>query len=249
MKIIAVIPARFGSTRFPGKPLVELKGKKIIQWVVEGARTSSLVKEVYVATDDQRIADFCKTIPVPVLMTRSDCPTGTDRIYEATQHLDFDCVLNIQGDEPLISKEYIDPLAQAFIKNPSLEMATLAHPLHAEDVDNLNAVKVISNVNQEAIYFSRFPIPFSREKFKPAASEQVSDFQQMPAMKHIGLYGYSKKFLKTFCTTPQTLLEKNESLEQLRALYLGVRIKVLPVAKPTYGVDTPEDLQKLEALL
>lgn len=246
MKIIAVIPARFGSTRFPGKPLVELKGKKIIQWVVEGARTSSLVQAVYVATDDQRIADFCKTINVEVLMTRSDCPTGTDRIYEATKNLDFDCVLNIQGDEPLISKEYIDPLAQAFLQDPSLQMATLAHPLKAEDLDNLNAVKVITNKNQEAIYFSRFPIPYSREKFQ---ENKTTDFAQMPAMKHIGLYGYSKQFLKTFCTAPMAALEKHESLEQLRALYLGVRIKVLPVAKPTYGVDTPEDLQKLEALL
>lgn len=246
MKIIAVIPARFGSTRFPGKPLVELKGKKIIQWVVEGARTSSLVQDVYVATDDQRIADFCRSINVEVLMTRSDCPTGTDRIYEATKNLDFDCVLNIQGDEPLISKEYIDPLAQAFLNDPKLQMATLAHPLHAEEIDNLNAVKVITNINQEAIYFSRFPIPFSREKFQENNGLPLTE---QPALKHIGLYGYSKQFLQKFCTTPQTALEKNESLEQLRALYLGVRIKVLPVAKPTYGVDTPEDLQKLEALL
>ncbi|MBC7467005.1 MAG: 3-deoxy-manno-octulosonate cytidylyltransferase [Bdellovibrio sp.] len=246
MKIIAVIPARFGSTRFPGKPLVELKGKKIIQWVVEGARTSSLVQAVYVATDDQRIADFCKSIGVEVLMTRSDCPTGTDRIYEATKNLDFDCVLNIQGDEPLITKDYIDPLAQAFLNDAKLEMATLAHPLHAEDLDNLNAVKVITNINQEAIYFSRFPIPFSREKFQ---GNDGLTLNQLPVMKHIGLYGYSKQFLQKFCTTDQTALEKKESLEQLRALYLGVRIKVLPVEKPTYGVDTPEDLQKLEALL
>jgi 3-deoxy-manno-octulosonate cytidylyltransferase (CMP-KDO synthetase) len=246
VKIIAVIPARFGSTRFPGKPLAELKGKKIIQWVVEGARTSTLVQDVFVATDDQRIADFCKTIPVQVLMTSPDCPTGTDRIYEATKNLDFDCVLNIQGDEPLITKEYIDPLAQAFLNDPKLEMATLAHPLKAEDIDNLNAVKVITNQKQEAIYFSRFPIPFSREKFQECSTADLTD---LPAMKHIGLYGYSKSFLKRFCSTPQTKLEKNESLEQLRALYLGVRIKVLPVAKPTYGVDTPEDLQKLEAFL
>ncbi|MFZ3228688.1 MAG: 3-deoxy-manno-octulosonate cytidylyltransferase [Pseudobdellovibrio sp.] len=246
MKTIAVIPARFGSTRFPGKPLVELKGKKIIQWVVEGARTSSLVDDIYVATDDERIADFCRTIKVNVLMTRSDCPTGTDRIFEATKNLDFDVVLNIQGDEPLISKEYIDPLAQAFVNDSNLQMATLAHPLKAEDLDNPNAVKVILNQKQEAIYFSRFPIPFSREKFQ---ENDGTDFMQMPALKHIGLYGYSKNFLKLFCASPQSLLEKNESLEQLRALYLGARIKVLPVEKPTYGVDTPEDLQKLEALL
>lgn len=246
MKIIAVIPARFASTRFSGKPLVELKGKKIIQWVVEGARSSSLISEVYVATDDQRIADFCKTIPVQVVMTSPDCPTGTDRIFEATKNLDFDVVINVQGDEPLISKDYIDPLARAFINNSKLEMATLAHPLKAEDIDNLNAVKVITNIRQEAIYFSRFPIPYSREKFQENAKP---DLNNLPVMKHIGLYGFSKSFLKTFCTTPQTTLEKNESLEQLRAVYLGVPIQVIAVEKPTYGVDTPEDLQKLEALL
>lgn len=246
MKIIAVIPARFGSTRFPGKPLAELKGKKILQWVVEGARTSSLIQEIYVATDDQRIFDFCKSIQVEAIMTSVDCATGTDRIFQATQNLNFDCVLNIQGDEPLISKEYIDPLANAFLQNPLLQMATLAHPLQAEDLHNLNAVKVITNCNQEAIYFSRFPIPFSRQNFM--VPKAVADHSS-PVMKHIGLYGYSKKFLKIFCSAEPCQIEKHESLEQLRALYLGVQIKVLTVSTPTYGVDTPEDLQKLEALL
>lgn len=246
MKIIAIIPVRWGSTRFPGKPLAELKGKKILQWVVEGTRTSSLIQKIYVATDDQRIFDFCKKIQVEVLMTSSDCPTGTDRIYEASKNLDFDCVLNIQGDEPLITQEYIDPLAQAFLNDMTLQMATLAHPLMEEDINNLNAVKVISNYRQEAIYFSRFPIPYSRQKLIETRSPKALE---NPAMKHIGLYGYSKEFLKIFCSTKPPAIEKYESLEQLRALYLGARIKVLPVSKPTYGVDTIEDLQKLEALL
>ncbi len=246
MKIIAVIPARFGSTRFPGKPLAELKGKKILQWVVEGARTSSLIEKIYVATDDQRIYDFCESIQVEVIMTSADCPTGTDRIYQATQDLDFDCVLNIQGDEPLISKFYIDPLANAFLQQPALQMATLAHPLEADDLHNLNAVKVVSNQYQEAIYFSRFPVPFSRQNF--TVPNAITNHTS-PAMKHIGLYGYSKQFLKTFCLAEPCQIEKYESLEQLRALYLGAKIKVLTVSKPTYGVDTVEDLQKLEALL
>ncbi|MBC7421785.1 MAG: 3-deoxy-manno-octulosonate cytidylyltransferase [Bdellovibrio sp.] len=239
MKIIAVIPARYGSTRFPGKPLVNLKGKPLLQWVVEGTRTSSLIQKIYVATDDARIQELCKKINVDCLMTRSDCPTGTDRLFEATQNLDFDVALNIQSDEPLINHEYIDPLVQAFLQNPQLDMATLAHPLAAEDIDNKNAVKVITNVNNEAIYFSRFAIPYSREKFAFNG----------PAMKHIGLYAFSKAFLQKFCSSPQSEIEKSESLEQLRALYLGAKIKVLRVEKPTYGVDTPEDLQKLEAAL
>ncbi len=238
MKIIGVIPVRYNSTRFPGKPLAELRGKKILQWVVDGARTSELLSDLFVATDDLRIAEFCKKINVQVIMTDPDCATGTDRIFQATKDLVFDRVINIQGDEPLITKYYIDPLAQCFLEDPSLIMATLAHDLTASDLNNLNAVKVVTNLNGEAVYFSRFPIPFSREPFSAGT-----------AMKHIGMYGYSKEFLQRFCAAPQSSIEKAESLEQLRALYLGARIKVLKVEKPTYGVDTPEDLQKLEALL
>lgn len=239
MKIIAVIPARYGSTRFPGKPLELLKGRPLLQWVIEGAAKSKLIQQVYVATDDERIADLARQLKTDVVMTSPDCATGTDRIFEATRNIDYDVVLNIQGDEPLIDCDYIDPLAQAFLNNPHLDMATLAHPLALEDLANQNAVKVITNTHDEAIYFSRFPIPYSRE----AAGESSV------ALKHIGLYGYQKSFLQKFCTSPQALIEKHESLEQLRALYLGAKIKVLRVAKPTYGVDTPEDLQKLEALL
>lgn len=239
MKIIAVIPARYGSSRFPGKPLERLKGRPLLEWVIEGASKSQLLQKVYVATDDERIAALARSLNTEVFMTSSHCATGTDRIFEATRNLHYDVVLNIQGDEPLIGCEYIDPLAQAFLSNPELDMATLAHPLSTEDLENPNAVKVITNIRDEAIYFSRFPIPHSRE---PASNGAAS-------MKHIGLYGYQKSFLQKFCTSPQALIEKCESLEQLRALYLGARIKVLKVEKPTYGVDTPEDLQKLEALL
>lgn len=239
MKIIAVIPARYGSTRFPGKPLVKLKGKPLIQWVIEGAKSAKLVSEVYVATDDQRIADAVTAAGGKFLMTRSECPTGTDRIYEATQNLNFDVVLNIQGDEPQITAEYIDLLAKAFIDQPTLDMATLAHSIALEDIENPNAVKVIKNANHEAIYFSRFAIPYSREK---VAGQPACE-------KHIGLYGYSKNFLSKFCKSEQSVIEKAESLEQLRALHLGAKIKVLSVKKPIQGVDTPEDLAKLEKIL
>ena len=243
IRTIAIIPARYGSTRFPGKPLQLLKGKPLLQWVVEGTKTSSRVQKVYVATDDQCIQTLCEKIEVDCLMTSSNCPTGTDRLYEASKDLDFDVVLNIQGDEPLINQHYIDPLAEAFLIDSELDMATLAHSISYEDLENRNAVKVITNQNNEAIYFSRFAIPYSREK------ETNQSASPSAAMKHIGLYGYSRRFLQKFCSSPQAAIEKFESLEQLRALYLGAKIKVLKVEKPTYGVDTPEDLQKLEALL
>lgn len=240
MKIIGVIPARYGSTRFPGKPLVMLKDKPLLQWVVEGARKSKLLSQVIVATDDERIQKLCHDMKVDVVMTSPDCPTGTDRLFEATKNLNFDVAINIQGDEPLIDESYIDPLASAFIENSNLDMATLAHRLEPQDIDNLNAVKVIKNQKSEAIYFSRFAIPFSRKNFEAGSTA---------ALKHIGLYGYTKAFLQRFCSTPPTELELNESLEQLRALYLGAKIKVIQVEKPTYGVDTEADLRKLEALL
>ena len=240
MKIIGVIPARFASTRFPGKPLEKLKGRALIEWVIEGAQKSKLLSSLTVATDDHRIEAAVKKIGIPVIMTPSECATGSDRIFAATQKLTYDAVINIQGDEPLIDQTYIDPLAQAFLENKGLDMATLAHALEPSDVENKNAVKVIINAANEAIYFSRFSIPYSRELFSKG---------DKTALKHIGLYGFTKSFLQKFCSTPQTDLERCESLEQLRALYLGARIKVLEVEKPTYGVDTPEDLRKLEALL
>lgn len=253
LKIIAVIPARYASTRFPGKPLEKLQGKEILHWVVDGARTSRYLDEIYVATDDSRIQLLCEKIKVPCIMTSSDCATGTDRLYQATENLEFDVVLNIQGDEPLINNTFIDPLAESFLFtnknhqnmdiNSKIDMATLAHPINHDDLANFNSVKVILNQNNEAIYFSRFPIPYSRQK------EQLQKIESTTVLKHIGLYGYRREFLKLFCESPQAEIEKFESLEQLRALYLGAKIKVIQVNKPTCGVDTPEDLQKLEALL
>lgn len=244
MKIVGIIPARFSSTRFPGKPLRLLNGKPLIQWVAEVAARSSILSDYYVATDHEGIADLCQKLKIKYVMTSSEAATGTDRVFEACQQLkkngvQFDAVINIQGDEPLLPVEYIDLLAQAFVNERGLQMATLAHPLSQEDVENKNAVKVLIDQHQYAIYFSRFPIPFSREKYVPTPSVQ----------KHVGLYGFSVDFLNRFCQQPQSLIEKSESLEQLRALDMGTRIKVMSVAQPTHGVDTPEDLEKIEKLL
>jgi 3-deoxy-manno-octulosonate cytidylyltransferase (CMP-KDO synthetase) len=224
-----------------------LCGKPLLQWVIEGAKTSELVSELFVATDHPEIAGLSESLGVRAVMTSEDCQTGTDRIYQTVQVLkkenkNFDVILNIQGDEPLISKKMIDPLAMAFLENANLEMATMAHPLAKDDLTNMNAVKVILNQNSEAIYFSRWPIPFSRKEYSVAAASNI-------VQKHIGIYGFKTAFLQKFCTTPQAQIEKAESLEQLRALHLGTKIKVISVSEPLLGIDTPEDLIEFEKRL
>lgn len=238
MKIIGVIPARFASSRFPGKPLALIEGRPMIQWVIEGVRTSRLLSDVIVATDHPEIQKACQQVGCHSVMTTSDLPSGTDRIYEAVQNISADVVINIQGDEPLINQTWIDPLAKVFTQGSSVEMATLAHPLEDEDLQNPNAVKVIVNQKSEAIYFSRFPIPYSRHSAKEMG-------EPLLCSKHIGMYGYRRDFLKKFCQAPASGIEKAEALEQLRALDLGAKIQVIFVEKPTLGVDTPEDLKKV----
>jgi 3-deoxy-manno-octulosonate cytidylyltransferase (CMP-KDO synthetase) len=242
MKIVGVIPARYGSTRFPGKPLVDLLGRPLIQWTIEGSQKSKLLNELIVATDDDRIKKAAEAVGAKVAMTPSDLPTGSDRIHAAIQNIDCDIVVNIQGDEPLVTGELIDRLAQAFIDDPNLDMATLAHPITDEELESPNAVKVVLNHKDEALYFSRYPIPYSRSKAIEMGSYEG-------CLKHIGMYAYTKKFLKKFCETPPAFIEKAESLEQLRALYLGAKIKVVRVKEASLGVDTPEDLVRLEKLL
>lgn len=242
MKIVGVIPARYGSTRFPGKPLVSLLGKPLIQWTIEGSRQSDLLDDLIVATDDQRIHDVARSCGVDVAMTASDLPSGSDRIYAAIKDVNCDVVVNIQGDEPLVTGALIDRLAQVFVDDPSMDMATLAHPISEEELQSRNAVKVVLNHNDEALYFSRFPIPYSRQTSQEMGSQSV-------CLKHIGMYAYSKKFLERFCAAPPAVIEQAESLEQLRALYLGAKIKVIRVKEASVGVDTPDDLVKLEKML
>lgn len=242
MKIVGVIPARYGSTRFPGKPLAFLQGRPLIQWTIEGAKKSKLLTSLIVATDDERIKAAAEAVGVQVVMTASELPSGSDRIHAAIKNIDCDVVVNIQGDEPLVTGQLVDQLAQVFVHDPALDMATLAHPISEEELLSPNSVKVVLNCRDEALYFSRFAIPYSRATAADLGSHEG-------CLKHIGMYAYSKKFLKKFCEEPQAFIEKAESLEQLRALYLGAKIKVVRVQEASVGVDTPEDLIKLEKLL
>jgi 3-deoxy-manno-octulosonate cytidylyltransferase (CMP-KDO synthetase) len=247
-QIIGVIPARYASTRFPGKPLALIAGKPLLQWVIEGSKKSKLIQKILVATDDERIADLAKKCGVEPIMTPSELPTGTDRIWYALKKYDqqnqkFDIAINIQGDEPLIQAEILDALAKDMIDHPECEMGTLAHPFkNAEDIANPNTAKIVLNHKNEAIYFSRFPIPHSRVLAEKGKEQSVS-------LQHIGIYAYRKNFLQKFCETPAQPLEIHEGLEQLRALYLGAKIKVVTVGYETRGVDTPEDVIKVEKLL
>ncbi len=239
MKVIGVIPARIGSTRFPEKPLALIAGKPLLQWVIEGSLKSKKIHEILVATDDSRIAALAQKCGVKAVMTDSQLATGTDRIYAAIQNVECDLVVNIQGDEPLIEGTILDALVERMTQSPHAEMGTLAHTFKdPKDLLNPNMVKVLVNQKNEAIYFSRFPIPFSRQDAKTSLS-----------LFHIGIYAFKKSFLKTFCETPATALELAESLEQLRALHLGAKIHVVQVDYETHGVDTAEDIKRVEKLI
>ena len=252
MKTLVAIPARYGSTRFPGKILAHINGRPMIEWVVRGVQKSASAKDIVVMTDDQRIYDVVLKIPgTHVVMTSENCPTGTDRIFEGLAVLEkqgrtFDYVINVQGDEPLISNLHLDPIFKKINAEKDLQMLTLGTPITASEIQNPNCVKVILDQNKNAIYFSRFPIPFSREKEQVVGFDQQGRLNDRTVLKHIGLYGYSVAFLKTFCRTKMSVLEKSESLEQLRALSLGVAIHVLETDQISIGIDTPEDLNSIE---
>lgn len=243
MDIIGVIPARFGSTRFPGKPLKLVAGKPLLQWVVEAAKTSKKLTQVWVATDDDRIAELAAKLGVKVAMTDSDLPTGSDRVWQAVKNTSVEIVVNIQGDEPLLKGELLDALVQPLIDDRQLEMATLGRPLTEEALLSQNTAKIVLNSRHEAVYFSRWPIPFSRQNF-----DAEHDFSET-VLKHVGLYAYRKSFLEKFCAQKPVDVEILESLEQLRALYLGARIKVVRTDHESWGVDTPEDVAKIESMI
>ncbi len=240
MKAIGVIPARFGSTRFPGKPLALIAGKPMIQWVIEGSRKAKKLSEIMVATDDDRIAEVARALGATVAMTDSYLPSGSDRVWSAVKDRDAEVVVNIQGDEPLISGELLDALVAPMMRDSDLNMATLGRLLKKGDLESATTAKIVVNYRDEALYFSRLPIPHSRV-----------DASQLPALglKHIGLYAYRRDFLAKFCAQGVVPLETAEGLEQLRALYMGARIKVVRVEHESWGVDTPEDVKKIEAIL
>ncbi|HVU08210.1 MAG TPA: 3-deoxy-manno-octulosonate cytidylyltransferase [Verrucomicrobiae bacterium] len=243
MKVIGIIPARFASTRFPGKPLALIAGKPLIQRVVEQCQKAKLLSEIIVATDDERIANVAKKI-CRVEMTASNHPTGSDRIAEVAGKNLCDAVVNIQGDEPLIDPNVIDAVASALTNS---EMSTAATRIkNLDELDNPNAVKVVVNAAGRALYFSRRTIPYLREAASRSASEQLAAF---PFLKHLGIYGYRRETLLRLVKFPVSPLENAEKLEQLRALENGISIAVVKVDYDSIGVDAPEDVEKVEKLL
>lgn len=243
MNIVGVIPARFASTRFPGKPLALIDGKSLIQHVVERCQKAKSLSKVIVATDDTQIWEvaqrFCE-----VEMTRPDHPSGTDRIAEVAERHVCDALVNVQGDEPLIDPSVIDIVAKALEK---AEMSTAATPIHdVDDYESPNVVKVVVNRAGQALYFSRRTIPYVRDAASAPVSEQLAAF---PFLKHLGIYGYRRETLLRIVKFPVSPLESAEKLEQLRALDNGVSISVAQVDYESIGVDVPSDVQRVERIL
>lgn len=243
-KIVGVIPSRWGSTRFPGKSLALISGKPMVQWVVERVRQAEKLDAVIVATDDERIADCVKALNLPdvdVAMTRPDHHTGTDRIAEAVESLDADAVINVQGDEPLIDPALIDELA-GVIASGEWDMATAAAAMTEESmIHDPSVVKAVFSRSGQALYFSRAAIPHIRE---PHGLPDPHIY-----WRHIGIYAYRRDYLLKLVAEPPCTLENLEKLEQLRALDMGCRMKVIQTEDFGIGVDTPEDIAKAEALL
>ncbi len=243
MRILGIIPARFGSTRFPGKPLALIAGKSLIERVVEQCRRAPSLAEVIVATDDERIATaarrFCR-----VEMTSGEHPSGTDRIAEVARRCACDGVVNIQGDEPLMDPEVIDAVVEALGGDA---MSTAAAPLTSvEEYENPNVVKVVVSSQGRAVYFSRRTIPYLRDAASRSVAEQLAAF---PFLKHLGIYGYRRETLLRLVEWPVSPLEQAERLEQLRALENGVAIAVVRVDYAGLGVDVPEDVGRVERVL
>src|SRR5258708_14361126 len=243
MKVLGIIPARFASTRFPGKPRALTAGKLLVQHVVERGKKARSLSERIIATDDERIAriakDFCS-----VEMTVTDRPSGRDGVAEVAARRRCDAVVNIQGDEPLMDPEVIDAVAEAVARE---EMSTAAAPiLEAAEYEDPNVVKVVVNAAGCALYFSRRTVPYLREAASRSVSEQLAAF---PFFKHIGIYGYRRETLLRLVAWPVSPLERAERLEQLRALENGVRIAVVRVAAGGVGVDTPREVGGVEQLL
>lgn len=236
-KILGVIPARFGSSRFPGKVLASLASKTMLQHVFERAEQAHYLTRTIIATDDQRVCDAARAFGAPVRMTRADHASGTDRVAEVASAEDAAVIVNIQGDEPFIDPAAIDAAILPMVHEHGTLMATLKKKIEdSREIGDPNVVKVVTNREGDAIYFSRSPIPYDRENSGQAY------------YKHIGLYVYRRDFLLSYSALPVGPLEKAEKLEQLRALENGYSIRVVETEYESWGVDTPEDLERLENL-
>jgi len=233
--VLGVIPVRYNSSRLPGKPLIPLRGKPLIQRVYERASESKLLDSLFVATDDQRIKDKVKDFGGEIVLTSQKPRTGSDRVAEAVKNLKCDLILNIQGDEPFLKPEMLDELISFMQKNKDVQMGTLAKKVKDKDFfENPDRVKVVMDKNGNAIYFSRYPIPFQRKK------------EKIDYCEHIGIYAFRKKFLSKYAELKQTPLEKSENLEQLRVLENGYKIKVLLTKYSSKSINSHVDLKGLK---
>lgn len=237
LRIAAVIPARLASTRLERKVLRELAGRPMVEWVWRAAAQSELMDPVLVATDSDEVADVCRERGIPVAMTSANCASGSDRVREVARQIDADIYVNIQGDEPTLTREFFPPLLKLFDR-PEVQVATLAVRCAKQDIHNPSAVKVVTAQDGKALYFSRATIPYDRD------NADVAGYR-----KHLGIYAYRKAALEQFAELPPGWLESVEKLEQLRLLEAGIDIYVAGAPADTIGVDTEEDLQRAEAML
>lgn len=251
MAIVAIIPARFGSTRLPGKPLSDIHGKTLIERVYERACRARAPDRVLVATDDERIAAAVRAFGGEAVLTSPAHASGTDRLAEAVASTPADIVVNVQGDEPLLDPAGIDAAVHALVSEPTLAMATLSLPLlSVEEMLSPSVVKVVADAGGDALYFSRAPIPHVRVEGADPRAAAAAAVSQGLARKHVGLYAYRREALLRFASLPPSALEEAEGLEQLRALTHGLRIRVVEMeGEGGVAVDTPEDLERVRALL
>lgn len=242
-KAIVIIPARYGSSRFPGKPLAVLHSKPLIQWTYEAVKRSTIVSKVIVATDDINIYNAVTGFGGEVVMTSSKPRTGSDRCAEAVQKSKEDIIINLQADEILTGPEMVDDLINMLVKDNSVKMGTLKIEISDPgELNDKNVVKVVTDTNDFALYFSRSPIPYIRDR----ESDKDDPVPAKTFYKHLGIYAYRRDFLMQFCTLPTTMLEDLEKLEQLRVIEHGFRIKVKETHYKSYRVDTQEDLKQIE---
>ncbi len=245
MTVTAVIPARYASTRLPGKPLAEIDGRPMIQWVYERVEQASLVNDVLVATDDQRIVDAVQGFGGRAVMTSADHASGTDRLAEVARQLGAKIIVNVQGDEPLIAAEVIDACVRPMLEGGNFDVVTpCTRIISNAELANPNVVKVVRDRAGCALYFSRAAIPFDRDEAEPSAKAG-----QRLYYKHLGLYVYRQEFLVTYSSLERTPLEVREKLEQLRILENGYRIRVVETQYDSIGVDSLEDLEKVRKLV
>ena len=237
MKLAIIIPARMGSTRFPGKPLCDLLGKPMVQWVYEAASAAGVADEVLVATPDEVIVDACKAFGAKAILTSDQHATGTDRLAEVAEKVEAEIYVNVQGDEPLIQASSIAACAKPLLESASIEMGSVYSECAEDEYDNPAVVKVVTDENHFALYFSRFAIPFPRNP------------RVEPVKKHVGLYAYRRQALLDFAGWPMGTLESAETLEQLRFMEHGIRIFMAPAAGTELAVDTPEQAEQVRAIL